>query len=164
MQTESVVVATLFILGSQKSSVMFTLAKPMGSYFCCAATEVEINKMRSHRHFIACILYDLESMSIRIIFRINRNCIVPVDPCPAFNAGADGGFSVEHGLFFYPANKFRTDKDLVNKLISRSQLSFCIPLRHSCGCACAAGRPVNGFIAVKYCIACRGTGINSGAG
>lgn len=60
-------------------------------------------------------LQHLESISIRIVFRVDGNGIIPIDLSPAFNAGDDRRLAGYSDGLLYPAGEFGTDNALMDK-------------------------------------------------
>src|SRR6185312_7720452 len=77
---------------------------------------------------------------------------------PAGNRGDDaGGVAYGYGLRD-PSLEDRTDDGFVNEIIAHLELSPGVPLRHAGGRAGAAGRAVDGLIAVENGVAGGGAG------
>ena len=105
-------------------------------------------------------LQDLETISIGIVFGVDRNGVVAIDLRPAFDTRDNGRLSRHRHRLLYPAGESRSDDAFMNKHIPFLQFAFGKPLRHPGRGAGTARAPVDGLVAVKHGVAGRGSRID----
>src|SRR5580658_8603513 len=106
----------------------------------------------------------LKTISVRIVLRVDRNRVIPIDLRPAFDTGDDGRFPADGGHLFDGTREPRTDYTLVDEAVAFLQLSFGIPLSHPGGSTCTAGGTVDSLVAVEDRVTRSGFGVDGLAG
>ena len=61
---------------------------------------------------------NLKAGRIRVVVSINRYYIMPVNFCPALNAGPDGGNAIYAGFFFNGAGKRAANNTFMNESVA----------------------------------------------
>ncbi len=108
-------------------------------------------------------LYHLKTIRVRIVVGVDGDGVETVHFGPAFHARNDGVVVAYFGIIFDRADEFAADDAFVNEPVAFFQFALGGPLRHARRGARAAGRAVDGLVAVKNGIAGRGGRVNDRA-